>query len=276
MIRSKKLIILSFLTLFYIVQTYCIHSQLFQTDLPKPIEKKTRKRRMRKPKKEEKKRKIQTYMDMTYEELLVAKDRQKDSGNLSSAIKYVEQLMKLVTDINIHADHLLELADLLFLNEQYKKAERVYEQYCALYPGSSKQEYALYRSIISSFKSILSIDRDQTKTEETLVLATIFLDQDHFTTYKDEVLEIQKQCYEHLFASELSICHFYLVHGKFGSAEKRLKKIRELWIIKLPNKESEICALEMELAEQKELAIAKRDKIVIAQNKKKRHMARRF
>lgn len=254
----------------------CQDNIQFEVELPKPDEKKSRQRRMRKPKNQEKKRKIQTYMDMTYEELGVAKEKQKANGTISATIKYLEQMLKLTTDVTLLAEHLLEMADLFFLDGDYKKAQYIYAQYCALYPGSSQQEYALYRSILSSFKSILSIDRDQTHTEDTVALTLIFLNQEHFVTYRDEVHEIQKQCYEHLFASECSICSFYMVHGKLKAAEKRLKKIRETWIIKLPEKASEIAALETQLIGNKEIAIAKRDKIILAQNKKTKHMADRF
>jgi outer membrane assembly lipoprotein YfiO len=247
----------------------------FDTQFPKTVEQKSRKRRMRKPKNGEKKKKIQTFMDMSYDELLIAKNKQKEGGNISATIKYLEQLMKLTLNIDQLAEHLLELADLLFEDKQYQKAQRFYSQYCILYPGSSNKEYSLYRSILSSSKEILSIDRDQMQTEATIALANEFLEQD-FNTYRDEVSEIQKQCYEHLFESDCSICSFYIVHKKIKIAEKRLTNIRETWLTKLPNKESEIIALETQLVDQKETMLAKANKKIAANDKKIKHMADRF
>ena len=238
----------------------------------------SQKKRMRKPKnKTEKTKKIRTYLDMDYENLVIAKNVQKEKNNISVTIKYVEQLMKLCNNITLLADHLLELADLFFEDAQFQKATHLYTQYCSLYPGSAQQEYALYRSITSSFACILSVDRDQTQTEETLALTEIFLKQDHFTTYKDDVTQIQTQCCQQLAASECNICSFYLTRGKLTAAEKRLKKIRSHWLPKISTIEPNIIALETELAEQKELRELLTTKTTtLAENKKSKHMADRF
>lgn len=278
MIKTRNLRFIAYLlySIIYFSSTLCEDIQVFDTQLPQPIEQKSRKRRLRKPKENtQKKKKIQTYMDMSYDELLVAKNKQKEGGNISATLKYLEQLMKLTTDIDQIAEHLLEMADLLFEDKQYKKAQKIYNQYCTLYPGSNKQEYAMYRSILSLSKTILSIDRDQTQTEETIALANTFLEQD-FSLYRNEVLEIQKQCYEYLFESECSICSFYITHKKINPAEKRIAKIRETWLPKLPEKEQQVIALEAQLSEQKEIIVAKNNKILMANNNKSKHMADRF
>lgn len=256
-------------------------SQTFDVNLPQEPEKKSRKKRMRKASKKEKSakndtKKIRTYMDMEYEQLVKAKDVQKANGNIVGTIKYLEQLLKLTTDITLLAQHLLELADALFDDKQFQKSAFVYNQYCALYPGSEQQEYSLYRSIMSSFACILPIDRDQSKTEETLALTELFLKQDHFKAYKDEVSKVQKQCYEHLAASECSICTFYLNKGSLRAAEKRLSKIRTFWLPKLPTLEPDIIALEAQMTEKKTmLELLNNKNTQVAQNSKK-HMANRF
>ena len=248
-----------------------------QFELPIKEESVSRKKRMRKPhhKSEQKKKRNRTYMDMEYDELLAAKDVQVERNNIPVAIKYLEQLMKLCDDITRLADHLLQMADLFFKNNQFQKAAHIYTQYCSLYPGSKQQEYALYRSIISSFACILSIDRDQTKTEETLALTEAFLKQDHFTQYKDDVLQVQMQCSKQLAASECNICNFYLTRGKLHAAEKRIKKIRSYWLPKIPTLEPDIIALEAQLTEQKDIVIAlSNPPTIVAQNKKKLHLLR--
>lgn len=220
-----------------------------------------------------KRKRNRTYIDFEYDELVHAKDVQREKGNVPVTIKYLEQLLKICSDITLLSEHLLELGDVLYENGQHNKASIVYTQYCSLYPGSTKQEYALYRSIISSFACILSIDRDQTKTEETLGLTEIFLKQDHFTQYRDEVAHIQTKCYEHLAASECNICTYYITRSKFPAAEKRIAKIRSYWLPKLPTLEPTIISMEAQLIEQKE-------KIVVAPTMKlahnKKHMANRF
>lgn len=253
--------------------------QKFNVTLPVAEGQATHNKRMRKANKKEKKvKRSRTYVDFEYDELARAKNVQVEKKNMHVAIKYLEQMMKLCSDITLLADHLLELADLFFTDGQFQKSAHLYKQYCALYPGSAKQEYALYRSIISAFACTLTVDRDQTKTEETLTLTEQFLQQDHFTLYKNEVTAIQLQCYERLAASECNVCSFYLTRGKLTAAEKRLTKIRSSWLPKLPTIEPTIIALETQLAEQKEQAnllnSAKHTKL--AHNKRAKHMADRF
>ncbi len=220
----------------------------------------------------------------SYDELIEAKDRHVANGSIIGAIKYLEQMIKLCNDITKLAQHLLELADLYFLDGDFKKAARLYTEFATLYPGNDKMEYALYRAICSSYALILSSDRDQTKTEETVGLTEIFLIQDHFITYKDEVKQIQHQCYQQLATSECNICSFYLTRDRFTAVEKRLKKIRETWIPKLPELETEIIALETQLTTQKEAAELLRlkniertsHKQLYASHKKTKRLTERF
>lgn len=250
----------------------------FDVNIPQEPEKISRRKRMRKSSKKEKNqtKKVRTYMDMEYEQLVQAKDIQKTHGNTTATIKYLEQLLKISTDVTMLSQHLLELADALFEDKQFQKSAFVYTQYCALYPGSEKQEYALYRSIMSSFACILSIDRDQSKTEEVLTLTDLFLKEEHFKVYREEVAQIQKQCYEHLAASECNICTFYLNKGSLKAAEKRLNRIRSIWLPKLPTLEPEIIALETQMTEKKTILESLQNKNTeLAQNSKK-HMMSRF
>src|SRR4030095_9035076 len=213
------------------------------------------KKRMRKQNnKRKKEKKIRTYQDMNYQELLAAKDRHIANNATTLAIKYLEQAMKLCNDITKLAEHLLELADLFFLDSQFHKAAHIYTEFATLYPGNDKMEYALYRAICSSYACILPSDRDQTKTEETVGLTEIFLLQDHFIIHKEEVKQIQMQCYQQLATSECNVCYFYLTRERFTAAEKRLAKIRATWLPKLPAIETEIIALEEQLVAKKEAA----------------------
>jgi outer membrane assembly lipoprotein YfiO len=247
----------------------------------KPYKSRMRKTRSKKSKKE---KKIRTYLDMSYDELIPAKDLHIAKNNMPSAIKYLEQMMKLCSDITKLAEHLLEIADLFFQDGQFQKASRLYTEYSTLYPGSDKMEYALHRAIQSSFACILPSDRDQTKTEETVGLTEIFLLQDHFITHREEVKQVQLQCYEQLASSECNVCYFYITRDRFTAAEKRLKKIRTTWLPRVPALEMEIVALETQLAEKKDAAELLRlknteltaNKELLASNKKTKRMTDRF
>jgi outer membrane assembly lipoprotein YfiO len=276
MIKTRKKLTISLFLLASSLMSSDPHT--FDVNLPQPVEKVSRKKRLRKSKEgKSKAKKVRTYLDMEYEQLVEAKERQKDSGNIPSTIKYLEQLLKITTDISLLAQHLLELADALYEDKQFKKSAFVYTQYCALYPGSDKQEYALYKSILSSFACILSADRDQTKTEETLVLTELFLKQDIFTSYKEEVTTIQNQCYQQLATNEYIVCQFYLTKGSLHSAEKRLAKMRSFWLPKLPTLEPDIITLEQQLDEKKTMfELTQQKNAQLAQNGKSKRMTNRF
>lgn len=288
MINTRKHIILSMFSVLIhsaiINSASSMHKQQFDVKIgQEPSAKETIRKKSSSSKasadtsKDVKKKRNRTYIDFEYEELVAAKNVQKEKGNSYVTIKYVEQLLKICTDITLLSEHLLELADLLYEDGQHNKASLVYTQYCALYPGSKKQEYALYRSAISSYACILPIDRDQTKTEETLAITEVFLKQDHFKQYRDEVAHIQTKCYEHLAASDCNICNFYITRNKFTAAEKRLSKIRSYWLPKLATLEPTIIAMETNLTEHKEKVLAlNAPKTQLAQNSKTKHMANRF
>jgi len=243
--------------------------------VPQSLESKKYKTRMRKAK-TEKKKKIYTYRDMDYDELILAKNKQVESRNYTSAIKYLEQLIKLCTDINKASDHVLEVADILFTDGQYQRAARMYTDFATLYPGKEKVEYALYRAIVSSFVCILPCDRDQSKTEETLSLAAAFLKQDHFTQYKDEVSALFAQCQQRLIESELSICQFYIKRGRLKPAQRRLDTLKSTWLPLVPSMEQTLNTCQEELNMQDMLQKERTEKMIIAHNNTRKKAAERF
>ncbi len=237
---------------------------------------KKQKSRMRKST-SEKKKKASTYREMTFEELLAAKNVHMAQNNYASAIKYLDQMIKLCNDATIIAQLWIEVADLLVLDKEYAKAAQRYAEYAILYPGGEHIEYALFKAIECSFECTLSNDRDQTKTEETLALAESFLQQDHFTQYTDQVRIVRDQCYSKLVESEMSICSFYIKRGQVKQAEKRLEALRTAWLSKVPHAEQSIVLLEQELLIQKELVEQKNHKATqLTHNDKQKHMAERF
>lgn len=187
------------------------------------------KKRRRKRKSREKTAYI-TFNTMTYDQLVERKDILVNDDNRTMAIKYLKRILTLCTDANLLAGHMLQLADLLFENESYQKAVKVYREFISLYPGSKRIEYALYQAISASFKSTHSPDRDQTPTHETIELANTFLSRgDIFNTYATEVTTIRNECYKKLVESELNVCSFYRSRKQDEWVEKRIAFIEEDW-----------------------------------------------
>ena len=258
----------------------------FTLTLPS-TESRAKKSRLRKTYK--KKTKKKTIRSMSYEELAAAKDRQLDNSNKESAIKYLEQMMKLCNDVQKLGAHLLELSDLLFDLGKFSQAALAYTEFSNLYPGSNDIEYALYRAILCTFYCTLDTERDQTKTEETVALADTFLGHDpEFNTYKKEVITIREQCYIKLVENEFDICNFYLNKKSYKAVNRRLDSLRNEWLEKLPDIEPRIIAFEADLTQKQgdqQLAMKKQQELAekfptystqVAQKKTKKSMADRF
>ncbi len=226
---------------------------------------------------------------MSYEELVVTKNKQVKAGNQDIAIKYLEHMMKLCNDVQMLGEHLVELADLLFDGGKFDKASLIYNEFTNLYPGNDNIEYALYRAVLCMFYCTLDAERDQTKTEETIALANTFLERKQlFTQYQDEVIKIRTQCHHKLIESEFNICDFYVHKSSSKSADRRLKSLREEWLDKVPEIEPRLIALEADNAEKQndlptatqkweELALKFPETTTkVAHNKQKKSMMDRF
>jgi outer membrane assembly lipoprotein YfiO len=208
-----------------------------------------------------KKKKV-TMRDMTYEEMEEAKDQRIKDKNLEAAIKYAEKMLPLCKDMHKQRDLTLELADLLFDNAQLEKAGKIYQEFVKLYPGTAAIEHASYRAILCSFYGILDSQRDQTKTQETITLTTAFLERSEiFTQRNEEVLTIQRKCYERLVESEMNVLDYYLNNDRFSAAQVRIDGMRKDFGLKMVDLEPRLLTIEIVMAEKQgkpELAAEKR------------------
>jgi len=129
-----------------------------------------------------------------------------------------------------------------------------------LYPGDKRIWHALNRSILCSYYQIGTIDRDQSKTEQTLELIGTFLarvDQSdpgrisqEVQQCAKEVLKIKKDCQLKLCENELYIIDFYTKSGRNTSAEKRIKDFRANWLEKMPEIEYSLLQRELTFAQK--------------------------
>jgi outer membrane assembly lipoprotein YfiO len=197
------------------------------------------------------KQKKVTMSDMTYEQLKETKNKRIQEKNLESAIKYAQKMLPLCKDMHEQQDLKIELADLLFDNGELEKAGKEYQDFAKLYPGTSKVEHATYRAILCSFYGILDSQRDQTKTKDTLDLTLAFLERaEVFNEHHDEVLAIQKQCYDRLVESEINVLNYYLQNDRFTAAQVRVDGLRKDYAPKVADLEPRLLSVEIVLAEK--------------------------
>lgn len=189
-----------------------------------------------------------TLSHLNYQELKKNKEELVKKGNKTTAIKYLEKMVPLCTDLEELKGIMLELAQLFFETGVFDKAAKMYQEFTLLYPGAQEVELAMYQAIVANFKLILDAEHDQTKTLEAKELAETFLKRITFTTYKKEVEQILSQCEERLFESEVIAFNFYISRSNDTAAKKRLygeKGIKETYLKKsIPNIQERVASLE--------------------------------
>ena len=167
-----------------------------------------------------------TLSTMEFDQLKERKDECLKNNDKETAIKYLERMIHLKTDLNELKSLMLEMAQLLYDKKDYAKSSQMFTEFALLYPGSDEVEMAMYQAIISNSNLMLDAERDQSKTIETLELAQKFLERPSFNQYKKEVEVIERQCEERLLESNINIFNFYLSRGNFVAANARLDCIK--------------------------------------------------
>lgn len=211
----------------------------------------------KKRKKAEEEHKKITLSSMTLEELRKSADDALTKKQYDIASKYIEQMMKLADQTDEYPDLLLELADVFEKQGFYDKACAKYTDFSSRFPGKSQVEYADRQAIATSFSCTLDPERDQTRTEETIAKAHIYLAHESYTLYREEIESILKKCYAKLIDADLLVCKFFLKRKpeswkNFKDVENRLKTIRSDYLVYAPHKEVDLLLCELEVAQRKE------------------------
>ncbi len=162
-----------------------------------------------------------------------------------------EQLELLVTkhpdDTNI-ARGRLSLANCYYKLEKYPAAQKIYEHYHQTYPADKYAEYAKYRSIQAQYSQVLSFDRDQTPTNDTIQRCCEYLYDLSNKKYRNEVDAIHTACIKKLIEKEIYVYNFYLNKGNLNAAKKRLEYLKTTYLNKDATLEPQVLYLEYQLA----------------------------
>ena len=197
-----------------------------------------------------------TFSNMPYDELKVAKNKAAQGKHFDIAAKYLERMITLCENVNEKAQLIIELADIHFSQKEYDNAKKWYQEFERLYPGNQLIAQAKKQIILCSKQAILSSDRDQAPTEETLRLAKEYLDRHSFTLYRKEVAAIQKECEIILAQADCGITEFYIKQSNYTSASRRIEHIRTAWLKKVPEVALNLAQLEVQLgAEWKDFKV---------------------
>lgn len=196
-------------------------------------------------------KKKKTLRNMNFLELEAFKEKCLTAHDRYNAIRTLERMVPICTDLEKLKSILLELADLLFEEGKLEAAGKMYREFVKYYPGNQKVEYALYKAVLCKFYVILDPERDQSSTRDAIELADKFLEREEiFKEYSKEVRTMRERCHERLFENEVGIFNFYCDRGRYKSAKTRLANIRKEFVPLLPACDPYLLTLEMQLAKQ--------------------------
>jgi outer membrane assembly lipoprotein YfiO len=184
-----------------------------------------------------------------FAELKKGKEQALKAKDLQTAAKYLDAMRMTCNDTELLKDILLEMADVYYEQKEWTKAEKAYKEYMLLYPGSIRCDYAHYRAIDCGMRLTLIPERDQTQTEETLVLAQEFLDEYPKSVYLNPVTQLAFACKDKLFKSDVNIFNFYLHSNNVKAATKRLDLIMQERLPQLPEYQPQTLELSIQLAQ---------------------------
>lgn len=188
---------------------------------------------------------------LNYQELQQAKTYYASINKKELQIKVIERMIALSNNLLEIKQLRLELADLYFDYGSIDKAGVHYSEYVRLFPSCTHREYAEYKAILCRFYALLTCDRDQTKTHETLTLAQAYFDNHpQHAQYQDEIKRIEQACTKKLFDHEAGVVDFYMRQKSYKSAQQRIAYIKDTFINSVITVEPEVLAMEYALAQK--------------------------
>lgn len=117
------------------------------------------------------------------------------------------------------------LGDVCYALEHYDDAASYYTSFAAMHPTHQRAAYAVFQKGMTHFKTILTVDRDQTSTKKAL-----FAFQDLSAGYPSSLYTPRAQelivfLNRRLAERELYIAEFYFNNNKYKGALSRLRDI---------------------------------------------------
>ncbi|MFA4911214.1 MAG: outer membrane protein assembly factor BamD [Desulfobacteria bacterium] len=119
----------------------------------------------------------------------------------------------------------LRIADSYYHEKEYSEAINHYEDFRKLHPTNPVISYVIYQTGMSYFKQILSIDRDQTFTENAVKQFEYLISRHPSSTYVSSAQKMLEICKEKLAQHEFYVGHLYFKRKNYTSALYRFKGI---------------------------------------------------
>lgn len=211
--------------------------------------------------------------NMTQEETSVALTYYRHYKYTQLTVEALERLRALATIDDEQKRLLLELADAYKAAENYAQAQKKYEEYVSLYPGSSESKRALYEAIVTCHKQMPDYRLDQEVTEKAIELGKKFMSiYPEELEYSKEIQTIIAASYRTILKHEESICSYYLQKDTWSlketalpAARKRIEYIEKNLLKQIPEEAAQTVKVLKESLEaaEKKRALKKTKKVTL-------------
>jgi|SRR5688572_22621292 len=141
---------------------------------------------------------------------------------------YFSELLESYPQSPLRADAKLGVGD-SFLGENnsasYVYAQNEYREFLAFYPTNPKADYAQMQLGMVHFNQMLSPQRDQTETRETIKEFQVFVDRYPNSPLLPQVKQRLREAKDRLSDADLLVANFYSSIRAYGAAEPRYRHI---------------------------------------------------
>ncbi|MGB8467442.1 MAG: tetratricopeptide repeat protein [Candidatus Babeliales bacterium] len=170
-----------------------------------------------------------TIRDMTLDELRAAAEYAEKLSFKEILIKYLERIVILSTNPEELCEARFALAELYFEQKDMKKAGKLYKEYAAFYPGTTRCDEAERKEILCKFYQRNAPPCDMTKTRKTITLANRYLEHSPriHRAHRTEIETVRITCFHELFEYDAYVVNHYVHKKSFNAARTRLTNARQ-------------------------------------------------
>ena len=148
-----------------------------------------------------------------------------DKGDYSQSIEYFENLKDWYPFNRLAILAELKIADAYFNEDMFDDAISGYEEFENMHPNNEAVPYCIYRTGMSYYKQLDTVDRDQTMAKKALETFDRLIDAYPESEYAKKAEVYRKKSLKSLANHELYVAKFYMKQDQYEAALKRFEGI---------------------------------------------------
>lgn len=173
------------------------------------------------------------------EELFQHASKLKEKSYYQESLNYFRKLKSRFLYSRLAKEADLEIADIYFSQEEWKKSTKAYWKFSELYPQHPKADLVLFRLALSYFHQLPTTeDRDLSLSQKTIFYFNRHLTLFPKSPYRSETKKYKKEVLNLLAQKEWMIARFHLHQGKPHSALPYVLKLMNDYSFLLPSKDT--------------------------------------